>query len=114
MVIDPQIEDVLRRQSAVIKEQLAEIEGLRAEVDRLARVISGSADALRVLQEIYTNRGNPVATIMRAAESAVAYERSKPAAITVNAGISLYDVLERKRLERQQAKVIDAKSDSAS
>jgi hypothetical protein len=48
---------------------------------------------------------------MKAAGEAVAYERAKPPSVAINAEISLYDALEKKRLERLQAKVIDAKPD---
>jgi hypothetical protein len=97
--------DLLRLQSAKIRE-------LRAEVARLNRVIENSCDALTILQRIYSDPRNPPSVALKAAGVAVGFERSKRPSVTVNAGASLYDMLEaRNRLE--QEKVIDAKPDPA-
>jgi hypothetical protein len=98
-----QAADVLRLQSAKIRE-------LKAEVARLNAVIEGSCDALMHLQRLYGDPRNPPSITMKAACAAVAYGRSKPSPV---AGASLYDMLEeRKRLE-QRKRVIDAKPDPA-
>jgi hypothetical protein len=55
-----------------------------------------------------TDPANSVGVILKAAGEAVAYERAKPPSVAINAGLSLYDVLEKKRLECLQAKIIDA------
>ena len=101
-----QAADLLRLQSAKIRE-------LKAEVARLNAVIEGSCDALMHLQRLYSDPRNPPSITMKAAGAAVAYERSKPPSVIANAGASLYDMLEeRKRLE-QAKRVIDAKPDPA-
>jgi hypothetical protein len=97
--------DLLRLQSAKIRE-------LKAEVARLNAVIERSCDALMHLQRLYSDPRNPPSITMKAVGVAAAYGRSKPPSVTVNAGASLYDMLEeRKRLERKR--VIDAKPDPA-
>ena len=111
-----ELEDIIQRQTAALKSQMNRIAELEAEVARLNGVISGDCDALQTLQKIYSDPANPLSTVMKAAAEAVAYERAKPPSVAINAGISLYDVLEKKRLERLQAApaVIDAKPGLAS
>jgi hypothetical protein len=109
-----ELEDIVQRQTAALKLQMDRIAELEAEFARLNEVISGDCDALQTLQRIYTDPANPVSVIMKAAGEAVAYERAKPPSVAINAGVSLYDVLEKKRLERFQPAVIDAKPDPAS
>ena len=105
-------EEKLARASDLLRLQSAKIRELKAEVTRLNAVIEGSCDALMHLQRLHSDPRNPRSITMKAA-SAVAYERSKPPSVTVNAGASLYDMLEeRKRLE-QAKRVIDAKPDPA-
>jgi hypothetical protein len=108
-----ELEDIVQRQTAALKSQMDRIAELEAEVARLNEVISGECDALQTLQRIYTDPANSVSVIMKAAGEAVAYERAKPPSVAINAGVSLYDVLEKKRLECLQARVIDAKPDPA-
>ena len=116
MASKAELESIIARQTGALKAQMAEIEGLRAENQRLNDCIATNHDALFVLQELYSNRRNPPSVIMRAAGEAIGFERAKPPSVAINAGVSLYDVLERKRLERFQAKpaVIDAKPPAAS
>jgi hypothetical protein len=102
-------EQKLARAAELLQQQTAKIQELEAEIDRLHRVIEGSCDGLMHLQRIYTDPRLPTSITTKAASVAVAYERSKPASVTVNAGISLYDALERARLEKAKAAVIDAK-----
>jgi len=95
-----QAADLLRLQSAKIRE-------LRAEVARLNRVIENSCDALTILQRIYSDPRNPPSLTMKAAGAAIGFERSTRPSVTVSAGASLCDMLEeRKRLE-QAKQVID-------
>jgi len=116
MASQAELENLIARQTDCIRSQINRIAELEAEVDRLNTAIAGSHDALVVLQELYSNRRNPPSVIMRAAGEAIGFERAKPPSVAINAGVSLYDVLERKRLERFQAKpaVIDAKPPAAS
>jgi hypothetical protein len=108
-----ELEGIVQRQTAALKAQMDRIAELEAEVARLNAAIAGSHDALVVLQELYSDRRNPVSVIMKAAGEAVAYERAKPPMVNISAGFSLYDALEKKRLERLQVKpaVVDAKPD---
>ena len=115
MVLGMTDEQKLARAAELLQQQTAKIQELEAENERLHRVIEGNCDALMHLQATYSDPRLPVGVTTKAASVAVAYERSKPASVTVNAGFSLFDLLERKRLERQQAMsaVIDAKPDPA-
>ena len=108
-------EQKLQRAAELLKLQTAKIRHLEAEIDRLNRVIEGSCDALKHLQSIYTDPRNPPSVTMKAASAAVGFERAKPPSVSTNVTASLFDLLERKRLERLQARpaVIDLKPDPA-
>jgi hypothetical protein len=99
-------EQKLARAADLLRQQTAKIRELEAEITRLRAIIEGSCDALMHLQQIYTDPKLPVGVTMKAAGAAVAYERSKPPAVTVNAGASLFDMLEKRRLERLQPKAL--------
>ena len=101
----------LARAAELLQQQTAKIQELEAEIDRLHRVIEGSCDGLMHLQRIYTDPRLPVGVTTKAASVAVAYERAKPASVSINAGFSLYDALERARVEKAKPPVIDVKPD---
>jgi hypothetical protein len=67
----------------VIREQMEEINQLRAEIDALVDWIAGEKDALSALQAAYVDPRSTPTNKIRAAASAIAYERSKPASVTV-------------------------------
>src|SRR6516165_5358069 len=67
----------------VIREQMAEIDQLRAEVDGLVDWIAGEKDALSALQAVYVDPRSTPTNRIRAASSAIPYERSKPASVVV-------------------------------
>ena len=67
----------------VIREQMAEIDQLRAEVAGLVDWIAGGQDALSALQAAYIDPRSTPTNKIRAAASAIAYERSKPASVSV-------------------------------
>ena len=67
----------------VIREQMAEIDQLRAEVAGLVDWIAGEKDALSALQAAYVDPRSTPTNKIRAAASAIAYERSKPASVVV-------------------------------
>jgi hypothetical protein len=67
----------------VIREQMAEIDQLRAEVAGLVDWIAGEKDALSALQAAYVDPRSTSTNKIRAASSAIAYERSKPASVSV-------------------------------
>jgi hypothetical protein len=67
----------------VIREQMAEIDQLRSEVGALVDWIAGEKDALSALQAAYVDPRSTPTNKIRAASSAIAYERSKPASVSV-------------------------------
>src|SRR6516165_7216075 len=75
--------DQIAQLEYVIREQMAEIDQLRAEVDGLVDWIAGEKDALSALQAAYVDPRSTPTNKIRAAASAIAYERSKPASVTV-------------------------------
>jgi len=93
--------DLLRRQTAKIKE-------LEAEIDRLNGVIETSHDALAHLQKVYSDPNAPVSDVIRAAGLAVGYERGKPPSVNASIdGTTLFSLLETKRLAKHKPAVID-------
>jgi hypothetical protein len=75
--------DKIAQLEYVIREQMAEIDQLRAEIDGLVDWIAGGNDALSALQAAYVDPRSTPTNKIRAASSAIAYERSKPASVTV-------------------------------
>src|SRR6516225_9326741 len=75
--------DQIAQLEYVIREQMAEIDQLRAEVAGLVDWIAGEKDALSALQAAYIDPRSTPTNKIRAAASAIAYERSKPTSVTV-------------------------------
>ena len=75
--------DQIAQLEYVIREQMREIDQLRAEVDGLVDWIAGEKDALSALQAAYVDPRSTPTNKIRAAASAIAYERSKPASVSV-------------------------------
>jgi hypothetical protein len=75
--------DKIAQLEYVIREQMAEIDQLRAEVAGLVDWIAGGQDALSALQAAYVDPRSTPTNKIRAASSAIAYERSKPASVVV-------------------------------
>jgi len=75
--------DKIAQLEHVIREQMAEIDQLRAEIGALVDWIAGEKDALSALQAAYVDPRSTPTNKIRAAASAIAYERSKPASVTV-------------------------------
>jgi hypothetical protein len=75
--------DKIAQLEYVIREQMAEIDQLRAEIGALVDWIAGEKDALSALQAAYVDPRSTPTNKIRAAASAIAYERSKPASVTV-------------------------------
>jgi hypothetical protein len=76
--------------TAVVRDQMAEIDRLRADNERLRAEVAGlvawaegDCDALATLQAIYSNPKTYQGDRLKAAASALPYERSKPVATTV-------------------------------
>jgi hypothetical protein len=82
--------DYIAQLESVVREQMAEIDQLRAaigqkdaELDGLISWIAGDADALGALQSVYADPRSSTANKVKAAASAIAFERSKPASVSV-------------------------------
>ena len=75
--------DKIAQLEHVIREQMAEIDQLRAEIGALVDWIAGEKDALSALQAAYVDPRSTPTNKIRAASSAIAYERSKPASVSV-------------------------------
>ena len=79
-----QPQELLDRCEYTIKYQMQEIDRLRAELERqddelnrLLEWINGDSDALTVLQRTYLDRNTSTTDRIKAAASAIAYERPK-------------------------------------
>jgi hypothetical protein len=80
--MDP--EDRIPRLEALIRLQMEEIDRLRAENRRLVDWIMGDEpDALTALQRVYSDPQTDQAGVIKAAASALPFERAKPVATTV-------------------------------
>jgi hypothetical protein len=87
----------------VVKLQIVEIDKLRAENQRLVAWIMGEGpDALTALQKVYSDPSTPVPEIIKSATSALPFERSKPAAVSV-----VIDFKARVRNARLKAQAAD-------
>ena len=82
--------DYIAQLESVVREQMAEIDQLRvaivqkdAELDGLISWIATDADALGALQSVYADPRSSPAIKTKAAIGAIAFERSKPASVSV-------------------------------
>jgi hypothetical protein len=99
--------DRLRPIAAEVVQVRAERDRLRAEVAGLVAFIQGDADALGCLQAIYSNPRTSEANRIRAASSALAFERPKLSVVATGAIPSLARIL------RDEPKLIEAKPEPA-
>jgi hypothetical protein len=96
----------------IVQLQMAEIDQLRAENQRLVAWIMGDApDALTTLQKVYSDPKTSVPDVIRSCNAALPFEKAKPAQ-TVNNIHTLFDTLERahqrdRELRQANAKVIE-------
>lgn len=74
----------------VVRELMAEVDQLRAaigrkdqELDEVIAWIAGDADALAALQSVYVDPRASVPNKVKAAASALPFERARPASVTV-------------------------------
>ena len=98
MVSKSELETIIQRQTAVIKEQLARIAELESEVSRLNTAIATNHDALAVLQRVYSDPASPVSVTLKAASEAINFER--PRAPQTHIGFNVDALAERLRLAR--------------
>ena len=82
--------DYIAQLESVVREQMTEIDQLRAaisrkdqELDALVAWIAGDADAHSALRAIYADPRSSPANKIKAAIGAIAFERSKPASVSV-------------------------------
>jgi hypothetical protein len=76
-----QLEHCVRTQMTEIDRLRALIDRKDAELDAVVAWIASDEDALSVLRSVYADPRSSTANKVKAASSAVAYERSKPAAV---------------------------------
>ena len=103
MTTDPQIE--ITRLKFTICEQAAEINRQRDEIDRLLGWINGDADALTTLQARYLDPEETTTNRIKAAASALAYERAKAASTLVV--IDFRERVRQARLKASEPKIIE-------
>jgi hypothetical protein len=65
------------RLEQLVRDQMAKIDQLRSEVDRLVSWINGDTDALHCLQSVYNNANTSEANRIKAAAAALPFERAK-------------------------------------
>jgi hypothetical protein len=94
--------DYIAQLECVVREQMAEMDQLRAtisrkdaELDTLVDWIRGDAGALEALQAVYADPRQSPANVIKSASAAVAYERAKPPSAAIVANFNLYEALER-------------------
>ena len=78
-----QLESVVREQMTALDELRAAIGRKDAELDGLIAWIATDADALGALQSVYADPRSSPAIKTKAAIGAIAFERSKPASVSV-------------------------------
>ena len=78
-----QLEGVVREQMTALDELRATIGRKDQELDAVVAWIAGDADALGALQSVYADPRSSPANKIKAAASAIAFERSKPASVSV-------------------------------
>jgi hypothetical protein len=100
MTPDPQI----TRLQYTVREQATEINRLRDEIDRLLGWVNGDTDALTTLQGVYLDPKESPGNRIKAAASAIGYERPKMATSLV-----VVDFRERVRQERLKAPLVEPK-----
>jgi hypothetical protein len=103
-VTPEQITDCIRRQMMEI-DRLRTINARQAmEIEHLVAWASSDLDALMILQAIYRNPNTPEGNRLKAAATALGFERSKPPSMVAVAPVKLFDILEARRA---QGKVIE-------
>jgi hypothetical protein len=102
---DPQI----ARLEYTVREQMALMEQMQAEIDRLVDWIMGDKDALACLQAVYNDTTASESNRIKAASSAIGFERPKMMATN----LVLVDFRERVRQARLKAPLVEPEGDRA-
>jgi hypothetical protein len=100
--------------AALVREQMTEIsrlrgenERLKAEVAKLVNWAGSDCDALMTLQSLYSNPGTYEGNRLKAAASALPFERPRPPSAEAKATFSLFNYLESARLRELERKTIN-------
>jgi hypothetical protein len=96
------VEDTLNRFRYVIAEQTKALKELRAENERLAAIIAQSADAMTVLQAVYTDPTIKAEIRVAAAKAVLPHQRPK---LSVQGYMNVGSLAQR--LDSAPAKVIE-------
>jgi hypothetical protein len=104
MTPDPQTE--IARLQYAMREQSAEIDRLRNEVDSLVGWIMGDRDALTCLQAVYNDATASEGNRIKAAASALPFERSR----MTPTNLVVIDFRERVRQARLRAPLVEPKT----
>jgi hypothetical protein len=78
-----QLLDVIKRQNAGLEQLIAERDRLRTELDAFVAWANGDHDALTCLQRVYCDPSASVPNKIKAAASALPFERPKPPSSSV-------------------------------
>jgi hypothetical protein len=97
---ESQYREVARLQSEEIERLRALVSQRDVELDGLVSWIAGDEDALAILRSVYIDPRTSVPNKVRAASSALPFERSKPASVTVIADF-------RGRVENARSRTIE-------
>jgi hypothetical protein len=100
---DPQI----ARLEYTVREQMALMEQMQAEIDRLVDWIMGDKDALTCLQAVYNSSTASETNKVKAAAAAIGYERPRMA---TTASLVVVDFRERVRQARLRAPLVEPKT----
>jgi len=98
---DPQI----ARLEYTIREQMALMEQMQAEIDRLVDWIMGDRDALTCLQAVYNDTTASEGNRIKAASAAIGFERPK----MTPTNLVVIDFRERVRQARLKAPLVEPK-----
>jgi hypothetical protein len=84
-----ELEAIIARQTQALRSQMAELEALRVENQRLHDCIATNHDALAVLQRVYSDPASPVSVTLKAASEAINFERPRQPTANVNFDVSV-------------------------
>ena len=98
--------DQIVRLEYVVREQMKEIDRQRAEIDRLLGWINGDTDELTTLLSVYLDPNASEGNRIKAASSAIGFERPKMVATE----LVVVDFRERVRQARLKAAFVEPKT----
>jgi hypothetical protein len=90
MASKAELESIVARQTQALRSQMAEIESLRVENQRLHDCIATNHDALAVLQRVYSDPASSVSVTLKAASEAINYERPRQPTASVSLDVTSF------------------------